>query len=324
MGSERNRGKSRRSQGEVPSGRRYPTTTHINKTPSLLVLRRVVLKPMSGNIDTVTDPCLFNRFDIVKESTKSPSTSRSTNHTTMKSNRHHLGLSIIFCFFMELVKGIFQIGKELVTAVETLRGNEPHVVVIQCVGNNEMGFFIVIYVIREIISIAIIIIEKTSFFHNKTSCVGVRLTLIDTKRSFSEKFLVNFNRLPDVFSLSLFIDILIVDPSIPVGSNLKTSFFHSNSCLGVLFQGLSNSEDGGGEVSLREQFVKTPISSTRAVLVEGFHVHVALTFVRRTADDVREKPFRSFISEHDVVLTAFLWGWWSEVSVVWRVEGGRV
>ena len=55
----------------------------------------------------------------------------------MQPHRHHLGIAR-HPFRIERIESIAQIGIELVTRIEPLRGGKPHIVTIQRIGDDQL------------------------------------------------------------------------------------------------------------------------------------------------------------------------------------------
>jgi len=91
---------------------------------------------------------------------------------------------------------------------------------------------------------------------------------------------MNLNRLFDVFSLRLFVNILVVDPSISVGSNFVLGLVKFVGDRWVALEGHANGKHCSGNLFPFKELVKTPESSASAVIVHTFHVQVAFAFCR--------------------------------------------
>ncbi len=64
----------------------------------------------------------------------------------MQTYAHHLGRS--FTFGIKNIKGIAEIGEELIARVEALGGGEAHIIVIKGVGNHQMRSTVVMHPVR--------------------------------------------------------------------------------------------------------------------------------------------------------------------------------
>ena len=114
------------------------------------------------------------------------------------------------------------------------------------------------------------------------------------------------DRLEDVGALVGLGEILVLDPLEAVARNLPSGLAHGRGGLGVSHQGMRDGVDGDGQPARGEEPPQPPEAGAGAVLVDRFHVHVALPRPGRGTDDLGEERLGSRIAVQDAVLCAFL------------------
>ncbi len=96
----------------------------------------MVLKPMSGDVDTSADPDVTVFFQVVQESPQSQESPRSPQQSTVHADAHHAGG--VGTLGVEQIEAITQVFEERLSVRVALGQREPHVVAVQAVGNNEL------------------------------------------------------------------------------------------------------------------------------------------------------------------------------------------
>src|SRR3546814_16892344 len=82
------------------------------------------------------DPDAIVPLDVVQKPLQGGETAWTPDQAAVQSYRHHLGG--MFALGVEDVEGIFQIGVELVTAVDALCRGKTHVVGVEGIGHDQM------------------------------------------------------------------------------------------------------------------------------------------------------------------------------------------
>src|SRR5260221_14601163 len=93
--------------------------------------------PVARYIDAPRHPDLVMALRVIEESLKCPSAAGPSDQAAMQADGHHLGRPTP-SFLIEAIECVLEIGEELIAAVEALRRRKTHVVVVECVGNDEM------------------------------------------------------------------------------------------------------------------------------------------------------------------------------------------
>src|SRR6516162_1189905 len=119
---------------------------------------RMGCDPVTRNLDTRGDPNPLSPCDIIEKSFERRRAAGSPGQTTMQTDRHHAGTAVALA--IEHIKGVLQIGKELVAGVEPLRGGEPHVVRVESVGYDQLRLAGAGVPIRQIVGIAVSVVNK--------------------------------------------------------------------------------------------------------------------------------------------------------------------
>mmetsp|Transcript_18717 Transcript_18717/g.32985 ORF Transcript_18717/g.32985 Transcript_18717/m.32985 type:complete len:208 (+) Transcript_18717:237-860(+) len=97
----------------------------------------------------------------------------------------------------------------------------------------------------------------------------------------------------NVFSLLVFVNILVVPPTVSVAGNFPVSgLFHGSHGLNITFQCHPNSENGNGKISTFEKSVQPPKSTSGTVVVNAFGIQTALALQRfESWTDIRQQTF---------------------------------
>ena len=93
--------------------------------------------PMIGYFDASRGPDALDPADVFYKSFQRLNTPRTPDQAAVQTDRHHLGITRR-TFRIESVESIAQVGIELVSRIEALRGGKPHVVAIQRIGDDQL------------------------------------------------------------------------------------------------------------------------------------------------------------------------------------------
>src|SRR6516162_4766952 len=178
--------------------------------------------PMVSNVDPATDPHAIIFFDVIQKSLERHKPSGAAQKSTVHPNRHHL--RSLLPFGVQHIKRIPQISKKMFSRVEPLWRGEPQVIRVQGVGYNQVRPH---FAARrrdfrpewQVIPVIISVIQKTAMLDNKAASIRAIPSGIPTPRRLTGQTLDNFTGHSHVLSLSLFVDLLVVDPPPAVGSN---------------------------------------------------------------------------------------------------------
>src|SRR5436190_8466723 len=224
----------------------------------------------------------------------------------MQADRHHLRRPAA-TLLVKAVEAVLQIGKELITAVKTLRGCEAHIVGIEGVGNDEMlAAARIVDPVRQIIGIAVGRIEEPPFLHDEPYRVHGATAGIPPEGALTGDFGVNAYRLPDMGALVFLAEVLVFDPFETVARNLPAGLLHRLSLIWRPQEGGCNGIDGERHIAGGEKPPKAPEASARAVFINRFHIPVPPAGPGLGADNLGEEGFRSVIAMEDAVLPALL------------------
>src|SRR5436853_538262 len=92
--------------------------------------------PMARNIDAPCDPHPLALANMVEETNESRGTAGPPGEAAMQADRHHLGCML--AFGIEHVERVSQIDEQVVGVAKTLRIDEPHIVGVEGVRNNQV------------------------------------------------------------------------------------------------------------------------------------------------------------------------------------------
>ena len=107
-------------------------------------------------------------------------------------------------------------------------------------------------------------------------------------------------------ALDVFGHVAVIDPFEAVAGDFPVGGFHRGDLFGVAGKGRGDAEDGDGDLQFGEQAVQAPEACARAVVVEGFHVGVALVWPRGGTCDVGQERLGCGVAVQDVVFAALL------------------
>jgi hypothetical protein len=139
-----------------------------------------------------------------------------------------------------LLQRFLEVLEKLFTGRKVAGTGKAHIVLAQRVGDDQMRFIAVLEgPVGEIIGVTVTIVLEAAFFNDQTARVHVRFALVHTHGPFAEQPVVNLHRPPNVIPLRLFVDIGVVNPTIPVGGDFPVlGLLQGLTDSGIAFEGL--------------------------------------------------------------------------------------
>ena len=102
------------------------------------------------------------------------------------------------------------------------------------------------------------------------------------------------------------IDRLIIDPAVTVARNFPIRSPHRGDRFRIAFKRHCYTKHRDRKVAFAEQAMQTPEPCPRAILIQGFHVHVSLVYERFRTDHLGQKRFGRRVAVQDAIFGAFL------------------
>ena len=90
---------------------------------------------------------------------------------------------------VEHIKAVFHVGKELLGRIKTLGHGEAHVVAFKRVRHHQMRWLKTAIVIRQVIGVAVGVVDKAPLFYAKTPAVVAGASLIKPEGALAEEAL---------------------------------------------------------------------------------------------------------------------------------------
>ncbi len=184
----------------------------------------------------------------------------------MQADRHHLG-GAIFAFEIELVEGIAQIAEELLALGKAIQRHDLHVIGIQRIRNDQLGFAIAPVVIGQIVSIGVGVIDKPALLDDQACGIGRGPALIPAQGACTCHLGMYFNGPGDMLAFDLFGHILIVDPFIAVAGDLPFGLLHGLDSVRIARHGQGHTIDGNRRLALDENLVQPPEADAGTVFI---------------------------------------------------------
>lgn len=200
--------------------------------------------PVVSDIDSAANPDIFKALHVVQEPGEGGGATGASGEAAVEADAHHFGSG--FAFVVQHVEGVAEVGEELVAAVEPLVGGEAHIVVVEGVGDDEVGAIVVVDPVGQVIGIAIGIVEEAPFFDDEAARVGAQTALVKAEGTAACDLGVDGDRLLNMLSFGRFPDVLIVDPAVAVASNLPACCDHRFARIGVAIEGHRDGVDRDG------------------------------------------------------------------------------
>ena len=94
---------------------------------------------MLGDVEAGRDPHAVMPGEVVEEADERRRATRPPDQPAVQAHRHHPRRA--FAFRVEQVKGVAQVGEEVVALAEALRNDEAHVVGIERIRDQEVRAF---------------------------------------------------------------------------------------------------------------------------------------------------------------------------------------
>src|SRR3546814_91402 len=152
-------------------------------------------------------------------------------------------------------------------------------------------------------------VDEAAFLHHQVEGVDRVAPGVPAERPLAGGFVMDADRLLDVPALIVPREVLIVDPLEAVRGDLPAGAPHGGDGGGVALQGRRHAIDRDRNADGGEQAVEPPEAGAAAVLVDRFHVHVALARPGLRADALREVGRRGGVAWPVGVTAALLVGY---------------
>ena len=239
---------------------------------------------------------------MVEEAFQSLGPARPPGQAAVKADGQHPRPALA-AFPVQAIEGVAQIQEELLAIGEAAVG-EAHVIGVQRIGHHQLRTAVVDVPEGQLVGIGVGQILEAALLAAQRHRVHGRPALVEAQGPRARDLRVQLDRLPDVLGLDLARDVLVVDPLQPVGRHLPSGIDHGAGLFGAAGQRRRHAVAGDGNAL--EHPVKPPEARAGAVVVDRFHVPVALALPGLGADDFRQEGFRGGVAMLDRVLATFL------------------
>ena len=262
----------------------------------------MVFAPMPRDVGAAAYPSVAAHFQMVHKLCKSARASGAPRQPAMQADGHHLRRLLgAQCFIR-----VAQVREEVVAGVEPLRGCEPHVVCVQCVGDDEVRLAVSANPIGHVVGVGVGVVKPVAHFQQKFAGVRAGAPDIPTFGRRADGLRVRFQRAAQVFALGLKGDEGIIYPAPAVRGDFPLGLFHRGDGFGVSRERHCDSEDGHGNASDFKHSPQPPEPGAGAVFVDGLHVHMADAGKGLRPDDFGEKRLGGGVAVEDAVFAPLL------------------
>ena len=261
---------------------------------------------MVGDLLAGTDPDVVMLLDMVEEILQRFKFPRPAQQAAVHADRHHFRLG--FTLLIEHVKGVAQVGEELLGGIEALRRGEAHIVALQRVGDHQMRLHGAVltgdlHPERQIVAVVVAVVAKAALLHHQPPRVGAVAAGVPAGGRFAEQIGQHVDRLLHMLPFGFGVHRLIVDPAPAVAYHVVVGLFDRLDDLRMTRQRHRDAEHRQRQAALLEFAVDAPEAGARTIFVERIHRHMAIGIAGRP-DDVGEELLGSGIAVQHVVLCA--------------------
>src|SRR4051812_5646553 len=190
--------------------------------PSLLsLLIGMVLQPVAGDVDAAGDPDLLAAH-ILEEALERGEAPGPADKPAVEADRHHPRHAL--AFVVEDVKGILEVGEELVAGVESLGRGETHVVRVERIGHHELRLAAFVpepgVVPGKVVVVVVGIVDEPAVLDDELARVRAGAPGVPAERTLAGESAVDLDRAPHVLALDRFGHLPVIDPAPAVARDL--------------------------------------------------------------------------------------------------------
>ena len=249
------------------------------------VNRRMGRRPVGGNLASPGEPCAILRRRIVEKPFQPHHPPRPADQAAMQPDRHHSGPPRL-TFGIQRIKRIFQIAEEMIAGVEALWRGEAHVIGVERIGDHQLVAPAHLDPIGQIIVIGIGNPVKAARLGHQPHGIGRTAPGVPAARGGTGNFGMQPDRLGNRRPLLRLGHILVVHPFQPMRRQFPPGVDHRHGLIRIARQSGGDAKDRQRYPHPGEQPVQPPEPGPRAVVVDRFHVPVALARPRGGPDNL--------------------------------------
>ena len=193
----------------------------------------------------------------------------------MQPDRHHLGLSC-YALGIERIETVFEIGEKLVPGIKALRGGKTHIIGIEGIGHHQLIVIFHPVPIGQVIAIAVRDVIKAALFGDQ--CDGIFRTAprIPAAGPGAGNLGMQADGGFHIGPFCSFGVIFIFNPFQSVAGNFPIGILHGARLFRAAGQRGCHTKHGDGNFKFGEQAVQAPKSGAGPVVINRFHIPVAL------------------------------------------------
>src|SRR5438128_10513461 len=265
---------------------------------------RVLVDPVPRDVDPAADPHVVVALDVVEKARERRCAPGPAHEPHVQAERHHLWL--VGALRIEDVEGVPYVSEPLVAGSEAAEQPELHVVVVEGVGNDEVGLAGHEGPVWQVVVVGVGVVEKSAFLDDQAARVGTEPARVPAERSAPGHAREALDGTSDMFALDLLADELVVDPAPAVAHDLVAGFHDRRGGLGVALERHRDGEDADLDAVLGERAHEAPEPGAASVLVHRLDLKIAHTPERRQADDFLQERLGLGVPVQHGALTTLL------------------
>ena len=246
--------------------------------------------PVLGDVDAAGEPDIGVGLGVVEEAFQARDFAGAADQAAVQADGEHFGLACL-AFGIEGVEAVFQVLEELLAFDVAGGGGEAHVVRLQRVGDDQLVAVWQFHPVGQVVIVGVGQPLERAGFRGEAEGVDGGAACVPAGGRGAYDFGVQADGLGYGGAFHILGHVAVIDPFQAVGGDFPACGFHRGDLFGVAGKGGGDAVDGDGDVKGGEQAVQAPEACARAVIVERFHVGVALVWPRGGTCDVGEEGF---------------------------------
>ena len=266
--------------------------------------RGVAGAPVGGDLGAGGEPGVAAGVDVVEEAGEAGGAAGAAGEAAVQADRHHLRRAG-GAFGPEGVEAVAQVGEEVLAGLERA-GGEAHVVGLERVGDDQLLAVAVLAPVGEVVVVGVGDPVEGAGLAGEVDGRDRGAAGVPAARGLAGDFGVQADRLGEVGGLGFAAVVAVVDPLQAVAGDLPAGFLHGGDLGGGAGEGGGDAVDGDRDGARGQQVVEAPEAGAGAVLVDRFHVPVALARPGLGAGDLGEEGLGGGVAVEEVVLAALL------------------
>jgi hypothetical protein len=193
----------------------------------------------------------------------------------MHPHIHHLGG--VAPFFIQEVKSLSQDGEEVLSTPQ-IRRAPLQIVVGERVRHDQMGTAFCDHIVRELVGVAVAVIEKAALLHDQASRVDARsVAAVPAKRTLPDCSLEALDRSADVLAFGRLVELEVLDPAPAVTTDIVFRIFDRCRRRRVALERERAGIDRHRQTALLKNPVQAPEPDAAAIFEHALGCEVSLS-----------------------------------------------